>query len=824
MNLWCKRIIEVRLQMNKNDDVRIRAGTLSQEKAAHFLENLEAFSTEEIRQMFLEQQAHQIALETRNEELRRAQMELDSTRRRYFYLYDLAPVGYLTLSEQGLILEANLTAAKLLGMARGELFKQSLARFLHPDSQNDYHLHRKQMFETERPQTCDFRMVKKDGTQFWARLEAIAAKGEDGAPVCLAAMSDASERNQTESKLRESNELLFLFIKHSPIFAYIKEVTATESRVLVASENFEEMIGKPGSEMAGKTMEELFPPEFAKTISADDWAVVSSGKILKRDEDLNGRNYATIKFPILRENKRLLAGYTIDITERKQSEDLLRNSEERYRGLVDLAVDGILLGSHEGMIIDANKYMSTITGMAREDLVGKLISDLRFTKESFAKNPLRFDLLEKGEIVLSERMMTRPDGSEVSVEMRTKMMPDGTYQSIYRDITERKAIEYKLRQTQKMESVGRLAGGVAHDFNNMLGVILGFVELTLDKIDIAHSIHGDLLEIQKAATRSAALTRQLLAFASLQPADTKVLDLNETVEGMLKMLRRLIGENIHLVWMRGTDLWPVKMDPSQIDQILVNLCVNARDAISGSGQLSIGTRNVTFDATFCKDYPDCIPGDYVGLFVSDDGCGMDKETLANIFEPFFTTKGLAEGTGLGLATIYGIVRQNSGFIKVDSAPGIGTNFNIYLPRHAVPITQIRAHKASESLKGGKETILVVEDEPSVLKVAEMMLVHLGYTVLAANTPDEALRISATYAGGIDLLITDVLMPELNGKDLAGKMQSLYPRQKSLFMSGYMADIMTPDDTLGKGVHFIQKPFTIKGLASRVREVLDGDEP
>jgi len=687
--------------MNKNDDLRLRAGTLAPEQAAYFPENLEVFSTEEIRPLFLKLRAHQIELEARNEELRQAQVALDSTRNRYLDLYDLAPVGYLTLNEQGLIVEANLTADRLLGMARGELFKQPLAGFLHPDSQNDYYLHRKQMFETERPQTCDFRMVKKDGTQFWARLEAIAAKGEDGAPVCLVAMSDASERKQTESKLRES--------------------------------------------------------------------------------------------------------------------------EERYRGLVDLAVDGILLGSHEGIIIDANKYMSTITGMAREDLVGKHISDLRFTKESLDKSPLRFDLLEKGKIVLSERVMARPDGSEVSVEMSTKMMPDGTYQSIYRDITERKAFENQLRQTHKMESVGRLAGGVAHDFNNMLGVILGFVELTLDKIDIAHPIHGDLLEIQKAATRSAALTRQLLAFASLQPAETKVLDLNETVEGMLKMLRRLIGENVHLVWMRGADLWPVKMDPSQIDQILVNLCVNARDAISGSGQLSIKTRNVSIDAVFCKEHPDFIPGDYVRLSVRDDGCGMDKATLANIFEPFFTTKGLAEGTGLGLATIYGIVRQNSGFIKVDSAPGAGTNFNIYLPRHAVPITPARVHKQSESLKGGQETILLVEDEPSVLKVTEVMLAHLGYTVLAANTPDEALCIAATYAGGIDLLITDVLMPELNGKDLAGKMQSLYPRQKSLFMSGYTADIITPDDALEKAACFIQKPFTIKGLASKVREVLDGGE-
>ncbi len=256
------------------------------------------------------------------------------------------------------------------------------------------------------------------------------------------------------------------------------------------------------------------------------------------------------------------------------------------------------------------------------------------------------------------------------------------------DITEKLSLESQLRQAQKMESVGRLAGGVAHDFNNMLGVIIGHTELALEQMDPAQPLFTSMQEIRKAALRSADLTRQLLAFARKQTVAPKVLDLNETVEGMLKMLRRLIGEDIDLVWLPDSDLWPVKMDPSQIDQILANLCVNARDAIEGVGKITIETHKVTFDEAYCADHSGFIPGDFVMLAVSDDGQGMDKETLDKIFEPFFTTKGIGKGTGLGLATVYGIVKQNNGFINVYSEPGQGTTFKIYLPRHAAETEQM----------------------------------------------------------------------------------------------------------------------------------------
>ena len=395
------------------------------------------------------------------------------------------------------------------------------------------------------------------------------------------------------------------------------------------------------------------------------------------------------------------------------------------------------------------------------------------------------------------------------------------------DITGRKEAEKereKLReqflQAQKMESVGRLAGGVAHDFNNKLAVILGYTDMVLNATAQDQPLYKFLLEIRKATESSADLTRQLLAFARKQTISPVALDLNQTVESMLKMLRRLIGEDISLIWMPGTELWPVKMDPTQIDQILANLCVNARDAIAGVGEVTIQTLNVYFDEKYCADHADAAPGEYVQLTVSDNGCGMDRETLNRLFEPFFTTKGVGKGTGLGLATVYGIVRQNSGFINVYSEPGLGATFRIYLPRHAVSPEQRREECSVAPTARGQETILVVEDDIAILGLVKMVLESLGYQVLAASSPVEALRLAKERAGGIHLLLTDVVMPEMTGRDLANELAILYPTLKKLFMSGYTGNIIAHHGLLDEGVNFIQKPFSSQVLATKVREVLD----
>lgn len=383
---------------------------------------------------------------------------------------------------------------------------------------------------------------------------------------------------------------------------------------------------------------------------------------------------------------------------------------------------------------------------------------------------------------------------------------------------ERGRLQGLLLQAQKMESVGRLAGGVAHDFNNMLSVILGHAELALLKHGSAQPIEADLHAVRKAAERSAELTRQLLAFARRQTIAPRVLDLNETVGGMLKMLRRLIGEEIELHWVPGADLWPVRMDPSQIDQILANLCVNARDAIAGTGRITIVTANAVLDDVFCADHPGATPGDHVVLRVEDSGAGMDRATLDRLFEPFYTTKPVGEGTGLGLSTVYGVVRQNEGFIDVASEPGKGSRFTIFLPRHrgAVPAAEPTAEAPPE---GGHETILLVEDEPTILKLAATMLERQGYTVIPAGRPGEAIRVAQDHRGPIHLLVTDVIMPETNGRELAAHLAALFPGLRCLFMSGYTADLIARHGVLDEGIHFIQKPFSMSSLAAKIRETL-----
>ena len=398
---------------------------------------------------------------------------------------------------------------------------------------------------------------------------------------------------------------------------------------------------------------------------------------------------------------------------------------------------------------------------------------------------------------------------------------------VTRDVTERKRAEAerselqeRLQQAQKMESIGRLAGGVAHDFNNMLGVILGHAEIALARTEPALPLHDHLEAIRAAARRSVDLTRQLLTFARKQTIAPRTLDLNEAVARMSSMLERLIGEDIQLDWKPGAGLWPVHMDPSQVDQILANLCVNARDAIASVGKVTIETGNTTFAPRDCDAVPGSKPGDYVRLAVTDDGCGMDAEVLAHVFEPFFTTKAVGSGTGLGLATVYGIVEQGHGFIDVRSRPGAGTTFTIHLPRRGSEGEATPRSVVASTPSRGHETILLVEDELAVLALTKTMLEAMGYVVLAAGTPGEAARIAREHVGDIALLMTDVVMPEMNGRVLAERLRPLRPTMKCVYMSGYTAEVIGHHGVLDADVRFLEKPFSDADLAAKVREALD----
>ncbi|MHB1317416.1 MAG: PAS domain S-box protein [Anaerolineae bacterium] len=385
----------------------------------------------------------------------------------------------------------------------------------------------------------------------------------------------------------------------------------------------------------------------------------------------------------------------------------------------------------------------------------------------------------------------------------------------------RRALEQQLQQAQRVESVGRLAGGVAHDFNNMLSVILGNLELAMSALPPDHPVRADLQEAEKAGRRSADLTRQLLAFARQQTIAPRVFDLNEALEGMLKMLRRLIGEDIEVVWRPHASVWPLRMDPSQLDQVLANLAVNARDAIGGHGTVTIETNNVTLTEARCAEIVGSAPGDYVMLSVSDSGSGMTPEVRAHLFEPFYTTKGVGEGTGLGLATVYGVVTQNGGFIQVESEPGQGATFHIYLPRHPEETAPEAPARAEVTPRGAGELVLLVEDETAILQMGTRMLELLGYEVVAAGNPRTVLQLAEAQERPPALLITDVVMPGMNGHDLAEQLRERFPDLRVLYMSGYTADVIAIRGVLEEGVHFVGKPFSLKMLGEAVSEALNG---
>jgi len=646
------------------------------------------------------------------------------------------------------------------------------------------------------------------------------------------------ERKRAEEAVIKSNNLLQTIINTAPVRIFYKDrdlrymgcnsVFAKDAGVA----SLEDLIGKDDYQLAWKEQAELY--------RTDDLRVLESGiPRLSYDEPQTtseGKQIwiRTSKVPLLNDSNEIIGvlGMYEDISDRKKAEDALLESENQISSIFRSAPIGI--GSVVNRLLSkVNNRLCEMTGYDEADLIGQSSRMLYPSDEDF-------------EFVGREKYAQIADHGTGTVETRWQKH-DGTIMDVLLsstpvnlqdhsmgvtftalDITERKraeaereSLQVQLTQAQKMESVGRLAGGVAHDFNNMLGVIIGLADFLLMKMAPDHPFHANLTEIRKAGERSADLTRKLLAFARKQTVAPKVLDFNDTIENMLKLLGRLIGEDIDLLWKPGYDLWPVKMDPTQIDQILANLCVNARDAIDGVGKVTIETNKASFDEDYCTQHMGFVPGDYVLLAVSDNGCGMDTETISHLFEPFFTTKELGKGTGLGLATVYGSVKQNNGFINVYSEPGQGTTFKIFLPRYAAKAATETKELKPQAAERGSETILLVEDEPAILRMTTMMLELLGYKVLAAPTPGEALRLAQEHAGGIDLVLTDVVMPEMNGRDLAKNLLSIYPDMRRLFMSGYTADVIAHQGVLDVGVHFMQKPFSLADLKMKLREALDG---
>ncbi|MEW5735604.1 MAG: PAS domain S-box protein [Thermodesulfobacteriota bacterium] len=534
---------------------------------------------------------------------------------------------------------------------------------------------------------------------------------------------------------------------------------------------------------------------------------------------------------LLRENGRIsgILSSGEDVTAQRQAEEDLRLSEERYRTTLYSIGDGVITTDLNGRVMKMNKVAENLTGWNEREAASRPIEEVFVIANEFTREPVESPVprvLREGLVVglanhtvlISKGGAVRPI-ADSGAPIRNSGGEVSGVVLVFADQSDRRQMEEELRQSQKMEAIGRLAGGIAHDFNNMLGVIIGNADLALLGLTPSDPLYHDLKEIDRAARRSADLTRQLLAFARKQPVSPKVLNLGEAVEEAKKMLSRLIGEGIGFRLKLQKGLWPVLLDPAQLDQILANLTVNARDAINGTGTIRVGLENQVVDGGAHIRSETVRPGEYVVLSVADDGCGMDDHVREHLFEPFFTTKEQGKGTGLGLCTVHGIVSQNQGFVDYETKPGNGTTFRIFLPRHEGKIAPERP--SDQMLKlSGTETVLVVEDEEQVLNLVTAMLKRFGYQILSARNPGDALLLCERHSGPIELLLTDVVMPLMNGRDLRDRLVELRPELKSLFMSGYTEEIVASRNSADPSVHFLQKPFTAMDLARKVREVLD----
>lgn len=735
------------------------------------------------------------------------------------------------VDEQARFRYVNAEACRRLGYSREELLQLRVAD-IDPDvSQESWPAHLAKA-RSSCSLSFESRHRTKGGEIFPVDINASFFE-YDGQAYLLGLVRDVSDARQAASELAREKALLRCIIDSASDLIYIKDRDGVYRGCNKASERF---TGLSEAEQVGRSDFEFFSRERADQIRVTDRQVIETGKAQRIEEWVtypDGHHVLldTLKVPFIGpEGEALgLVGISRDITERKRGEELLREKETFIRNILDTVDEGIIVVDRDYRILAANQAFCKLADRSQSQVLGQpchLVSHQKETPcfENGEDCAVR-RCFETGSGQSATHLHTDAAGETHAVELKTYPLSsaDGTIVSVIEtiaDVTDQRKLEAQLRQAQKLEAVGRLAGGVAHDFNNMLGVIIGHTEMALRRVDTDDRLHIHLQEIDKAAERSADLTRQLLAFARKQAVTPRVLDLNRTVDGMLKMLQRLIGEDMELAWQPGAKLWPVRIDPSQVDQILANLCVNARDAIDGTGRICVTTANLHFAETGRVGHLEIAPGDYVLMTVSDDGCGMEKATLDRVFEPFFTTKEQGRGTGLGLATIYGIVKQNHGFIYVDSAPGQGSTFSIYLPRYTGSDLQAERLVPEPAALEGQETLLLVEDEAAILDILRLALEELGYQVLVASSPAEARQLALDRDCAIDLLITDVIMPGMNGRELAQQLQSRCPNLRCLYVSGYTNDSITRHGVLDEGVNFIQKPFTMQVLASKVREILD----
>jgi two-component system cell cycle sensor histidine kinase/response regulator CckA len=633
------------------------------------------------------------------------------------------------------------------------------------------------------------------------------------------------EQEKAEAALRRSEEQYRLITENSrDLICLLNQ----EGRFLYLSPSYREVLGYVPEDLLGHDAFALMHPEDEARLRAEFATALQENQARRaeyRYQHRNGewRNFESVGSWGLNEQHAHYRAVIVsrDITERKQAEEKIR-----FRAhLLDEVKPGVIVTDLAGRISYGNRFAETLYGWAAGEAVERNITEVICaapTPEQRAEMVARF---QAGESWSGEFTVRHRDGTAFPALVTHSPIHDEQGQliglvSVSSDLTEGKRLADQLRQAQKMEAIGGLAGGVAHDFNNLLTAINGYRELLLGRLSESDPRRREISEIRKAGERAAALTRQVLACRRRQVLQPKVLDLNLVVADMEKILRRLIGEDIELITALAPDLGQVKADPGQIEQVIMNLAINARDAMPQGGKLIIETANADLAGDYHQRHLVSREGPHVLLAVTDTGCGLDAETQARIFEPFFTTKELGKGTGLGLSTVYGIVKQSGGDVWVYSEPGYGATFKVYLPQVAEAAEALKPSVAQTGLPRGSETILLVEDEGAVRKLVAELLTMSGYTVLQARQGSEALQLCAGYADPIQLLVTEVVMPQMSGRELADRLAPERPEMKVLYISGYTDDAIVHHGLLEAGVAFLQKPFTPESLARKVRQTLD----
>jgi len=719
---------------------------------------------------------------------------------------------------------ANRAAQEITGYTPEELQDMRFWELVHPDHRD---LVRTRGFARLRgekvPERYEFKILRKDGSTRWIDTAAARTVWE-GTTAVLATIFDITERKEAEQALIESERRFSEVFENASDLIYTHDL---EGNILTFNKAGEVITGYDRREAAGMNIRQLVAPEYVDLVR-DMVRRKLEGEVARTTYEIElvtksgGRVTVEVSSQLLHRSGEpvIVEGIARDVTERKRME------AERARLVlaIESAADAIVITDADANIQYVNPAFERMTGYSLNEVKGKnprLLKSGRHGPEFYRD---MWDTITRGDVWTGRITNKRKDGSLYLERCTISSVRDQSgkvlnYVAVKRDITERVALEEKLRQSQKMEAVGRLAGGVAHDFNNLLTAISGYSDLLARKMDSDDPAAAYVREIRKAADRASALTNQLLAFSRRQVMAPKVINLNTTVRDMAEMLGRLIGEHIELVTVLGENLWCVKADPSQIEQVVMNLVVNARDAMPEGGKLTIETANVYLDREYAQYHSPVQPGRYVMLAISDNGCGMDAETLSHVFEPFYTTKERGKGTGLGLATVYGIVKQSGGYIWVYSEPGMGTTFRIYLPPADEEGEVPEAVSAPSQNLSGDETVLLVEDEDAVRSLLKNVLASYGYTVLDAANGNEAVRLAEQHEGPIHVLVTDVVMPGMSGRALAETLTQKRPDMKVVYMSGYTDDAIVHHGVLEEGVEFLQKPFALEAVAAKIRGVM-----